>query len=88
MTERPQTVETRRPLPMWVRALASVLKHFNPLWGLRASGPAGPWVVARMRPDLLRKYEDLLGSGQSSIIAEYLFHCNGHNPTGETAFHK
>jgi len=87
MTERPSEVVPRRNIPVWLKALASVLQHFNPLWGLRASGPAGPWLVTRMRPDLMRKYEDLLGTGKSSLISEYLFHCNGHNPTGESAFH-
>jgi len=88
MTERPAEVVPRRNIPIWVKVLGSVLQHFNPLWGLRASGPAGPWLVTRMRPDLMRKYEDLLGTGKSSLISEYLFHCNGHNPTGETAFHR
>jgi len=88
MTERPSEVVPRRNIPVWVKMLASILQHFNPLWGLRASGPAGPWLVTRMRPDLMRKYEDLLGTGKSSLISSYLFHCNAHNPTGESAFHR
>jgi len=88
MTERPTEVVPRRNIPLWVKALGSVLQHFNPLRGLRASGPAGPWLVTRMRPDLMRKYEDLLGTGKSHLISEYIFHCNGHSPTGESAFHR
>ena len=76
----------RRQVPGWVRALAKVLANFNPLWGLRAAGPAGPWLVARTRPDIMRKYEALLGPG-SRLVSSYIFHCNGHTPTGETAFH-
>merc|ERR1719348_249308 len=46
MTERPAEVVPRRNIPLWIKALGSVLQHFNPLWGLRASGPAGPWLRA------------------------------------------
>merc|ERR1719195_2129435 len=76
----------RRQVPGWVRALAKVLANFNPLWGLRAAGPAGPWLVARTRPDIMRKYEALLWPG-SRLVSSYIFHCNGHTPTGEAAFH-
>ena len=34
----------------------------------------------------MRKYDDLLGEG-SKLVSDYIFHCNGHNPTGESAFH-
>ena len=61
MTERPtepadpgSSSSPPRRIPGWVRALAKVLVHFNPLWGLRAAGPAGPWLVARTRPDIIR----------------------------------
>jgi len=96
MTERPTEPDPkpaevegqpqRRQIPTWVRAIAKVLSHFNPLWGLRAAGPAGPWLVSRMRPDIMKKYDDLLGPG-SRLVSDYIFHCNGHNPTGESAFH-
>lgn len=96
MTARPEDTDDksggqqqppRRQIPAWVRTVARVLRHFNPLWGLRAAGPWGPWVVTRMRPDIMRKYEDLVGPG-SSLVSDYIFHCNGHSPTGETAFHR
>lgn len=87
MTGKPsEPQQPTRPIPGWVRLLARVLSNFNPLWGLRAAGPAGPWLVARTRPDIMRKYDDLLGPG-SKDVSNYIFHCNGHNPTGESAFH-
>jgi len=86
MTSRNVNADQRRTVPTWVRALAKVLSNFNPLWGLRAAGPAGPWLVSRARPDIMRKYDDLLGEG-SKLVSDYIFHCNGHNPTGESAFH-
>ena len=96
MAARPEDTEQRnggqqqpprRQIPAWVRTVARLLRHFNPLWGLRAAGPWGPWVVRRMRPDIMRKYEDLVGP-DSSLVSDYIFHCNGHSPTGETAFHR
>ena len=71
----------------WVRVLAKLMSNFNPLWGLRAVGPAGPWLVSRTRPDIMRKYEELLGAENTRLVSNYIFHCNGHNPTGEAAFH-
>ena len=96
MTERPaepantssSSSSPPRRIPGWVRALAQVLVHFNPLWGLRAAGPAGPWVVARTRPDIIRKYEEAVGEENTRLVSDYIFHCNGHSPTGEAAFHR
>merc|ERR1712106_220940 len=87
MTEKPLDWKPRRKIPEWAKALGSLLMKFNPLAGLRASGPAGPWLVSKMRPDLRRKYEDLLGPGNTTLISDYLFHCNAQDPTGESAFH-
>lgn len=87
MTPRPEQAANRRRLPLWVRLLAKVLANFNPLWTLRASGPLGPWLVARTRPDIMRKYECLVGPENTRLVSDYLFHCNTHNPTGESAFH-
>jgi len=88
MTERPsEPVQPARPIPGWVRVLAKLMSNFNPLWGLRAVGPAGPWLVSRTRPDIMRKYEELLGGENTRLVSNYIFHCNGHNPTGEAAFH-
>ena len=88
MTEKPKDWKPRRKLPAWAKTLAGVLMNFNPLWGLRASGPAGPWLVKKIRPDIMRKFEDLFGPGNTTLMAEYLFHCNAQEPTGESAFHR
>jgi len=88
MKERPDPSKNPRVLPLWVKLLSTVLQHFNPLWGLRASGPWGPWVVARSRPDIMKKYEGLVGEGNTRVVSDYLYHCNAHSPTGETAFHR
>ena len=87
-TSSSNTSSSPRRVPGWVRVLARVLVHFNPLWGLRAAGPAGPWVVARTRPDIVKKYEELLGEKNTGLVSDYIFHCNGHSPAGETAFHR
>merc|ERR1711892_1325839 len=63
-----------------------IVRNFNPLFGMRASGPAGPRLMKRMRPDLMRKFEDLVGEENLQIVGDYPFHCNGQNPAGETAF--
>lgn len=39
--ERPVDSERTRPIPVWIRIIASMLKPFNPLAGLRAAGPWG-----------------------------------------------
>ena len=88
MTERPAQLASKPNIPGWALALGKVLRNFNPLWSLRASGPAGPWLIRKWRPELVRKYENLLGTGKSILVSDYLFHCNGHRPTGETAFHR
>ena len=90
MTDKPSDWKPRRKIPEWAKALGSVLMNFNikPLWGLRASGPAGPWLVRRLRPDIMRKFEDLLGAGNTTLIADYLYHCNAQDPTGEAAFNR
>ena len=32
-----------------------------------------------------RKYEESLGE-RTDLVAQYIFHCNAHSPSGETAF--
>jgi len=88
MTHKPSDWKPRRKIPEWAKALGSILMNLDikPLWGLRASGPAGPWLVKRLRPDIMKKFEDLLGAGNTTIIADYLYHCNAQDPTGEAAF--
>merc|ERR1712106_829561 len=86
MVDRPADIVQRMNVSRGFRAVFSIVKHFNPLWGLRASGPAGPRLMKRMRPDLMRKFEDLVGEENLQVVADYLLHCNGQDPAGETAF--
>lgn len=83
MPERPSDLARRYNIPWYIRGLFHVLKNFNPLWGLRASGPYGPNVIGRMRPELIRKFEDLFESEEENltVVPNYMFHCNAHNPT-------
>ncbi|XP_023335546.1 1-acylglycerol-3-phosphate O-acyltransferase ABHD5 [Eurytemora carolleeae] len=87
MKERPTDIVQRYNIPIWVRAVFSVVKHFNPLAGFRISGPAGPGLVKRIRPDLMNKYKGLIEEEKLHVVSEYLFHCNAHKPSGESAFH-
>merc|ERR1712179_395652 len=86
MVEKPPDIVERLNLSWAFRTVFSIVKHFNPLWGMRASGPAGPRLIKRLRPDLMRKFENLVGEANLYIVGDYLFHCNGQNPAGETAF--
>lgn len=88
MLAKPADILERWTVPLVFRVLFSVLKNFNPLWGLRASGPVGPRLMRRMRPDLMNKYVQLVGEENKLVVADYLFHCNGHRPEGESAFHR
>ena len=86
MVGQPADIVERLNVSLGFRAMFSIVKNFNPLFGVRLSGPAGPRVIKRMRPDLMRKFEELLGENNLDIVGDYLFHCNGQTPAGETAF--
>jgi len=86
MVEKPADIEEKMKLSLGFRTVFKIVRNFNPLFGMRASGPAGPRLMKRMRPDLMRKFEDLVGEENLQIVGDYLFHCNGQNPAGETAF--
>jgi len=86
MVAKPEDIMERIKISRGAKAIYSIFKHFNPLWGLRASGPAGPSLMKKMRPDLMNKFESLVGEDNLEVVGDYLFHCNGHNPAGETAF--
>jgi hypothetical protein len=56
---------------------------------LRLSGPFGPSLISRMRPDLINKFDSLFPEDLTEeerfaklteIIPSYLFHCNAHSP--------
>ncbi|KAF4520333.1 hypothetical protein B566_EDAN004393 [Ephemera danica] len=84
--EKPDDIASRYNLPIWVRAIAFLVKPLNPLWAVRMAGPFGPWLVQKARPDIMRKFSPLLGE-DTSIVTQYIFQCNAQNPTGESAFH-
>lgn len=73
--------------PLWVRAIAYMVTPLNPLWALRAAGPYGQWVVQKTRPDLLRKFQDVVkpeeeeANSENHIIAQYIHQCNAQTPT-------
>ncbi|GFS88123.1 1-acylglycerol-3-phosphate O-acyltransferase ABHD5 [Nephila pilipes] len=71
-------------IPLWAKAIAAMLRPFNPLAGLRAAGPWGPQLVQRFRPDILRKYETVVTD--LSDVSNYIYHCNAQHPSGEAAF--
>lgn len=81
--ERPP--EASRYIPVWVRAIAFLMQPFNPLWPVRLAGPFGEWLIAKTRPDIMRKFAPALGDNVG-LIPQYLYQCNAQNPTGEAAF--
>lgn len=94
--EKPVDLVQRYNIPFWVRAIFAVARHFNPLATLRLSGPFGPSMIKRLRPDLIGKFDSLFPYDMpeeerfaklNEIIPSYLFHCNAHSPSGESAFH-
>ncbi|XP_045193546.2 (Lyso)-N-acylphosphatidylethanolamine lipase-like isoform X2 [Mercenaria mercenaria] len=81
--DTPKDNERTRRIPVWVRAVAKVLSPFNPLAVVRASGPWGPGLIKRFRPDLQAKFSPLF---DDDTILDYIYHCNAQSPSGETAF--
>ncbi|CAL8322715.1 unnamed protein product [Arctogadus glacialis] len=78
------TQVVKRPtLPLWVKAVVSVLGFFNPLAVIRAAGPWGPGLVTRFRQDFKIKFEDLF---DDDTMTNYIYHCNAQTPSGETGY--
>ena len=88
MTERsPEESQWLRERPLGLKlAWAALIKPYNPLWVLRVSGPAGPRLASRLRPDLANRFVPLLGEENVRVVLQYLYHCNAQPPTGESAF--
>ncbi|XP_047518113.1 (Lyso)-N-acylphosphatidylethanolamine lipase isoform X1 [Pieris napi] len=84
--EKPSNVYEKYQVPFWVRTVAKVLQPLNPLWAVRAAGPAGKWLVSKTRPDISRKFMNYVADAET-IIPEYLYQCNSQTPSGESAFH-
>ena len=78
-----RTREDVSKLPAYVMPIATVLKLFNPLSMLRAAGPWAPGLVSRFRGDIVDRFSSRY---TDDTIANYIYHCNVQNPTGETAF--
>ena len=51
---------------------------------LRATGPWGPSLVGRFRPDLVKKFQVM---GPEANPSDYIFHINAQKPSGEHGFH-
>ena len=88
--EMPKDYTSSRQLPWWVKFLYhAIFKHLNPLAGLRLAGPWGQQGIGRVRGDLLKNFIGMFEDEEENkrIISSYIFHCNVHNPTGESAFH-
>ncbi|XP_026321021.1 1-acylglycerol-3-phosphate O-acyltransferase ABHD5 isoform X1 [Hyposmocoma kahamanoa] len=84
--EKPQNVYEKYNVPLWVKAVAVAVQPLNPLWAVRAAGPAGKWLVGKTRPDISRKYLKYIPDAET-IIPEYIYQCNSQTPSGESAFH-
>ncbi|KAK8392715.1 hypothetical protein O3P69_014861 [Scylla paramamosain] len=84
--ERPLDVGDRYKFPLWVKAVAAILRPFNPLSVIRTAGPFGPNILKKARPDLIRKFSGMVRDAEE-VIPNYLYHCNAQDPSGESAFH-
>ncbi|XP_049876632.1 1-acylglycerol-3-phosphate O-acyltransferase ABHD5 isoform X2 [Pectinophora gossypiella] len=84
--ERPSNVYEKYQVPLWIRAVVTVIQPLNPLWAVRVAGPAGKWLVSKTRPDIARKYTKYVPDA-NTVIPEYIYQCNSQTPSGESAFH-
>lgn len=84
--ERSSFTEKYLIIPSWATMIAESLHTFNPLGVLRATGPLGPLLVAKFRPDLRRKFDDVIEDG--GCLPQYLYHINAQNPSGEAGFRR
>jgi len=74
-----------RKLPLWVKGVITVMRPFNPLALVRATGPFGPYLVKKVRTDFKHRFE-VLDEDNEIPILDYIYHCNAAYPSGETAF--
>lgn len=75
----------------WENKLSPTFKMFkalfsmvNPLGIVRAAGPYGPSLIARVRGDIAEKFSDLYED--TGVVSNYIYHLNAQEPSGETAF--
>ncbi|XP_055542151.1 (Lyso)-N-acylphosphatidylethanolamine lipase [Wyeomyia smithii] len=83
--EMPTDVDSRYKIPWWGKPLVAAAKSLNPLSILRFFGPMGSWMVEKMRPDILRKFSNVVSNRDD--IPNYIHQCNAQKPSGESAFH-
>ncbi|XP_032520043.2 LOW QUALITY PROTEIN: 1-acylglycerol-3-phosphate O-acyltransferase ABHD5 [Danaus plexippus] len=84
--ERPDNINEKFHIPFYIRVVATIFQPLNPLWPVRAAGPAGKWLVSKTRPDIARKYTNYVKDADT-VIPEYIYQCNSQTPSGESAFH-
>ncbi|XP_043208070.1 1-acylglycerol-3-phosphate O-acyltransferase ABHD5-like isoform X1 [Amphibalanus amphitrite] len=78
----------RLRIPLIVRGVLSVVKLMNPLSVLRLGGRWGSTMIAKARPDLMKKFSGMVHSPPgTNYMANYIYHCNAQTPSGEVAFH-
>lgn len=77
--EKPPNVGEKYNLTFLMRAVLFTVQPLNPLWALRAAGPAGKWLVSKTRPDLARKYIPYVPDAET-VIPEYIHQCNAQTP--------
>lgn len=73
------------PIPPYITLAQSLANYFPPLSILRGSGPYGKSLVHRFKSEIGLKFVPFLGD-QSTIILDYIYHCNAQTPSGELAF--
>lgn len=68
--------------PLWIRAIGKLVAPMNPLWALRAAGPYGQWVVEKTRPDIIRKFTEVIDGDEENVnvVAQYIHQCNAQSP--------
>lgn len=53
--------------------------------GVIVAGSYGEWVVQKTRPDILRKFQEVVEQhntdGDYNLMAQYIHQCNAQNPT-------
>eukprot|EP01059_Diplonema_ambulator_P019365 TRINITY_DN3253_c0_g3_i1.p1 TRINITY_DN3253_c0_g3~~TRINITY_DN3253_c0_g3_i1.p1 ORF type:complete len:351 (+),score=46.39 TRINITY_DN3253_c0_g3_i1:45-1097(+) len=73
-----------KKMPWYIKCASNVAKWSGPLFLMRASGPLGPGLLPRFRPDLVSKWDGIFVNGQ---VADYIYQCNAMSPaTGEETF--
>ncbi|KAL3288209.1 hypothetical protein HHI36_002659 [Cryptolaemus montrouzieri] len=69
---------------MQTKAVCYLYSKISPLTFIRALGRLGPWWIRTTCDDIVDNYKSVLKD--RSVMANYIYHCNAQNPTGEKAF--